>query len=667
MHQSMKMKPVRHPRWNRAAVLLGIASLLLPALCLAQTPPVYTINTIIGSGPSVAGPGYSGDGGTALTAQLNAPTSVVLDSHGNIYIADQANNVIREVVSGNISTVAGTGTAGYSGDTGLAASATLTAPDSLAFDSQGNYYFSEVRNNVVREVTISTTDIGPVAGKFSLGAGDLGDGFAATAAQLNGPAGIAIDSSGNIYIADSVDNKIRLVTASTGNIGTYAGTGFPGFYGNGGPAISAQLYSPRQIALNPNGNGDLYIADSVSNQIRKISHATGLISLVAGDPGGNFGYRPADDGGPAAGALLNYPTGVAVDASSNVYIADNFNNCIRMVTPDGIIHTIAGTPSPIPGWTGDGGPALSAQFKEPTALSVDGSGNLYVADLGNNVIRKLTPNTGPPAPAPKPVIRTTGNPGVQSASDFGAFPAVAPGSWIEIYGTNLAPVTRSWATTDFNGDNAPTTLGVTTVTIGGQGAFIDYISPTQVNAQVPGTVGLGPQPVTVSTASGTSNTFTVTINYEQPGLLAPTEFHTTQGQQYVIAQLADVATATYAFPTGEFAGVNSRPAAPGELITIYGIGFGPVPGDPPGQIPQSLPPLLDPAPKFYFGSGSGKVQATVQFAGLAAPNIGLYQFNVVVPTNLSCTGTCTVPVTFTVNIDGTDVPGTQTLYTAIQN
>jgi uncharacterized protein (TIGR03437 family) len=135
----------------------------------------------------------------------------------------------------------------------------------------------------------------------------------------------------------------------------------------------------------------------------------------------------------------------------------------------------------------------------------------------------------------------------------------------------------------------------------------------------------------------------------------------------VIAQLADVATATYAFPTGEFAGVNSRPAAPGELITIYGIGFGPVPGDPPGQIPQSLPPLLDPAPKFYFGSGSGKVQATVQFAGLAAPNIGLYQFNVVVPTNLSCTGTCTVPVTFTVNIDGTDVPGTQTLYTAIQN
>ena len=664
----MKMNPVRHPRWSRAAVLLGIASLLLPALCLAQTPPVYTINTIIGSGPSVAGPGYTGDGGTALTAQLNAPTSVVLDSKGNIYIADQANNVIREVSNGNISTVAGYGTAGYSGDAGLAASASLSAPDSLAFDKQGNYYFSEVKNNVVREVTISTTDINPVAGKFSLGAGDLGDGFAATAAELNGPAGIAIDGSGNIYIADSIDNKIRLVTASTGNIGTYAGTGSPGFYGNGGQAILAHLNSPRQIALNPNGNGDLYIADSLSHQIRKISVSGGVpvISLVAGDPGGNPGY--GGDGGPAAGALLNYPTGVAVDASSNVYIADNYNNCIRMVTPDGIIHTIAGIPSPLSGWTGDGGPALSAQFKEPTALSVDGSGNLYVADLGNNVIRKLVPNSGPPAALPNPAIRTAGNPGVQSAGDFGAFTSVAPGSWIEIYGTNLAPDTRSWATADFSGNNAPTTLDRTTVTIGGQGAFIDYISPTQVNVQVPGTVGLGPQPVTVSTASGTSNTYTVNVNYEQPGLLAPTEFHTPLGQQYVIAQLAGVAGTPYVFPTGEFAGVNSQPAAPGQTIVLYGIGFGPVPGDPPGQIPQSLPPLLSPAPKFYFGSGSAKVEATaVNFAGLAAPDIGLYQFNVVVP-NVSCGTTCNaVPLTFTVNIDGTDVPGTQTLFTAIQN
>jgi len=662
----MKMNPVRLPRWNRAAVLLGVASLLLPALSLAQTPPVYTINTIIGSGPSVAGPGYTGDGGTALTAQLNAPTSVVLDSKGNIYIADQANNVIREVSNGNISTVAGYGTGGYSGDAGLAASAALNAPDSLAFDKQGNYYFSEVRNNVVRKVTVSTGDIGPVAGKFSLGAGDLGDGFAATAAELNGPSGVAIDGSGNIYIADSIDAKIRLVTASTGNIGTYAGTGTYGFYGNGGPAIAAHLNYPRQIAFNPNGNGDLYIADSLSNQIRKISVAGGtpVISLVAGDPAGNPGF--SGDGGPAAGALLDHPDGVAVDASSNVYICDTFNNRIRMVTPDGIIHTIAGY-TLLPGWTGDGGPALSAQFKEPTSIWVDGSGNLYVADLGNNVIRKLTPNTGPPAPAPAPVIRTTGNPGVQSAGDFGAFATVAPGSWIEIYGTNLAPVTRSWATADFSGNNAPTTLGVTTVTIGGQGAFIDYISPTQVNAQVPGTVGLGPQPVTVNTPSGTSNTYKVTVNYEQPGLLAPTEFHTPQGQQYAIAQLAGTAGTTYVFPKGEFAGVNSQPAAPGQTIVLYGIGFGPVPGDPPGQIPQSLPPLLSPAPKFYFGSGIAKVQATVNFAGLAAPDIGLYQFNVVVP-NISCGTTCdAVPLTFTVNIDGTDVPGTQTLYTAVQN
>jgi uncharacterized protein (TIGR03437 family) len=658
MHQSIQMNPAPHRPWYRAAVrLLGIASFLLPALCLAQKPPVYTINTIAGSGPSIAGPGYTGDGGTALTAQMNGPTSVVVDSKGNLYIADQVNNVIRAVTAGNISTVAGYGIGGYAGDGGVAASAAINAPDSLTFDKQGNYYFSEVLSNVVRKVTISTNIISTVAGEQSLGAAYLGDGFAATAAQLDEPAGVAIDANGNIYIADSANAVIRLVTASTGIITTYAGTGTLGFYGNGGPATAAHLNYPREIALNPNGSGDLYIADSASNQIRKISVASGkaIISLVAGSPNGLPGFY--GDGGQATNALLYHPDGVAVDSAGNVYICDTFNNRIRMVTPDGIIHTIAGS-TDLPGWTGDGGPALSAQFAEPTGLWVDAAGNLYVADLANNLIRKLTPNTGPPAALPPPAIRTSGNPGVQSATDFGAFTGVAPGSWIEIYGTNLAPDTRGWTNADFNGIAAPTTLDRTTVTIGGQGAFIDYISPTQVNAQVPGTVGLGPQPVTVSTASGNSNAYTVNVNLQQPGLLAPPEFKIV-GKPYVAALLTD--NTTYVFPTNSFAGISSRPAKPGETIIIYGIGFGAVPGSPPGQEAEAANGLTLPlSPKFYFGG----TQAVVQFAGLVANQVGLYQFNVIVP---NIPNNSAVPLTFTVNINGTDVAGTQTLYTAVQN
>jgi uncharacterized protein (TIGR03437 family) len=656
MHHSIKMNPARTRQWSRAAIagLAGIVSLWLPALCQAQTPPTYTITTIAGMGPPAIG-GYAGDSLAAISAQLNGPTSVAFDASGNMYIADQFNNAIRQVSKGIIATLVYSTPTGYSGDAGPAISAGINYPDTIAVDSQGNYYFSDVNNGAIRMVNAKGV-ISTFAGSQTLGVGFAGDGALAIDAELNKPAGIAFDSAGNLYIADSGNFRIRKVTLATLDITTIAGSGTEGFSNEGGAALSAHLDGTRQIAVAK--NGDIYLADSNNNQIRKVSG--GIISTVAGSATALFGYT--GDGGLATNALLDHPTGIAVDSAGDVYICDTFNNVIRMVTPDGIIHTIAGTGSLItPLYSGDGGPALSAQFDEPTSITIDASGNLYICDLANNVIRMMTPSAAPGGPGPAPAIRTTGNPGVQSASDFGALPSIAPGSWIEIYGTNLASATRPWATTDFTGIDAPTSLNLTTVSVGGQSAFVEYISPGQINAQVPGTIGLGSQAVIVSTPAGASAAYNITATLQQPGLYAPAVFRIV-GKQYVGALFTD--GLTYVFPTGSFAGITSRPAMPGETIVMYGIGFGPVPGNPPGQIPQAANGLTLPlAPKFYFGG----VLAQVQYAGLVEGAIGEYQFNVIVP-NVSCGTTCSaVPLTFTVNENGTDVPGAQTLYTAILN
>jgi len=640
---------------SRAALvaLAGLASLLLPALCQAQTPPVYTVTTIAGEGPPVYVGGNTGDAGPATSAQLNGPTSVAVDSKGNLYIVDQTNDIIRSVISGTINLYVGDGTTGYSGDGAQATSAQVNYPDTAILDSKGNLYFSDVLNNAIRMVTPAGI-ISSVAGSNVLGAGNTGDGGPATSAELSQPSGIALDSNGNLYIADSLNYKIRVVNLTTGIINTFAGSGTQGY--TGGAVGGAHFNRTRQIAVD--ASGAVYLADSGNNQIRKI--AGGVVSVIAGNATALAGY--SGDGGLATLAYLQNPTGVAVDTAGNVYICDTDNDVLRMVTPDGIIHTIAGLGllPPGPGWSGDGGPALSAQFNEPVQVTVDAAGNLYVCDYANNVIRKLTPNAPPSGPGPAPVVKSGG---VISASGFGAIPAVGPGSWIEIYGTNLASATRQWGTSDFTGINAPIGLNLTTVTVGGQAAFVEYISPTQVNAQVPGTVGLGTQAVTVSTPAGTSPVVNVTVNLQEPGLFAPTVFRSVNPTlgliQYVGALFSD--GATYVFPTGSFAGVTSRPAKPGETITFYGVGFGQVPGNPPGQLPQAANGLTLPIiPKFYFGG----VQAQVTYAGLSPQFIGLYQFNVVVPAVAAGNA---VPLTFTVNENGIDVPGTQTLYTSVGN
>jgi uncharacterized protein (TIGR03437 family) len=262
----------------------------------------------------------------------------------------------------------------------------------------------------------------------------------------------------------------------------------------------------------------------------------------------------------------------------------------------------------------------------------------------------LTPVTAAPAPA-----ISAG--GIVSASDFGGFTAATAGSWIEIYGSNLGPSTGySWQTSDFNGNNAPTTLQGVTVKINGQSAFIDYVSAGQVNAQIPNGVGTGPATVTLATSSGTSAPYMLTLNALEPGLLAKPSFMI-GGKQYVVAFNSD---GSYTLPTTSTLGLTSRPAKPGEIIVIYGVGFGPAAAG--GT--QILPGVLATVPSMLTNSmqmAFGGVQAAVGYDGLAPTFTGLYQFNVTVPTSLA--NSDTVPLTF--NVGGNT--GLQTLYTAVHN
>ena len=327
--------------------------------------------------------GYSGDGGAATSARLR-PDNVAVDGSGNIYIASTSNNRVRKVdaSTGNISTVAGTGTGGYSGDGGAATSARLR-PDNVAVDGSGNIYISSSSNNRIRKVTASTGNISTVAGS---GTAYSGDGAAAASAHLYDPVGVAVDGSGNLYIADSGNDRIRKVDASTGNISTVAGVGTNGFSGDGGAATSAQFSAPVGVAVD--GSGNLYIADSGNDRIRKVDASTGNISTVAGT--GTGGY--SGDGGAATSARLR-PDNVAVDGSGNIYIASTSNNRVRKVDAStGNISTVAGTGTA--GYSGDGGAATSARLNNPQGVAVDGAGNIYITDRHNNRIRKVDASTG---------------------------------------------------------------------------------------------------------------------------------------------------------------------------------------------------------------------------------------------------------------------------------
>lgn len=331
------------------------------------------ITTIAGDGFG----GYSGDGGPASVARLNTPYGIFADASGNIYIPDGGNRCIRKISSsGVITTVAGTGILGHTGDGGPATAAQMHEPTCVCLDGAGNMYIADQYNNCIRKVNaagIISTFAGTTVGGYS------GDGGPATAAKLNYPYSVIADATGNVYIADRLNNRIRKVDLS-GTITTVVGTGTTGYTGDGGPATAATLFQPVSLCLSP--GGDMYVTDWGNKRVRKINPA-GIISTFAGN-----GTPTFVEGVAAVSSGLDYPYGVSIDCGGNVYIADFTNYRVVRVNTSGIVNSIAGNGTF--GYSGDGGAATAAQLYYPIALSLDAAGDMLVSDQGNNVIRKIT-------------------------------------------------------------------------------------------------------------------------------------------------------------------------------------------------------------------------------------------------------------------------------------
>ncbi len=369
---------------RRRPHLAALALHLAATAASAQT--AGNIDTIAGTG--TAGYNLLHDGAAAASAQLNNPRDVAVDAAGNIYIADSNNNRIRKVTpAGVISTVAGTGIEGFSGDGGPATSAQINNPFAVATDAAGNLYIADTSNHRIRKVDTAGM-ITTVAGTTQ---GFSGDGGPATSAQFNRPSDLTFDGAGNLYISDTNNLRIRKVTVSnkrdgTGNISTVAGGGSA--LGDNVPATSARIGATGNVAFD--GAGNLYIGDLWNHRIRKVDTA-GVITIYAGT--GIAGF--SGDGGPAASAQLDSPTGLALDNADNLYVSDPGNERIRRVdAATGNISTVAGGGSAL----GDNVPALSAQLNSAAGITLDCAGNLYVADLNDHRVRKVYALSSPSCP-----------------------------------------------------------------------------------------------------------------------------------------------------------------------------------------------------------------------------------------------------------------------------
>lgn len=405
---------------------------LLFLFCALQITTIawsQNISTIAGNGAS----GFSGDGAAAISATMNGPQDVAVDTFGNVYIADAFNHRVRKITAatGIMSTIAGNGTPAYTGDGGAATSASLYAPIGVAVDAAANVYIVDNGNHCIRKVNASTGIITTVAGSGI--AGFSGDGGAATAAKLYAPYDVTLDTAGNLYIADVSNNRIRKVNVKTGIISTVAGTGAAGFSGDGGAATAAKLYQPFSVVVDLAGN--MFITDSYNHRIRKVNAATGVITTIAGT--GTASY--AGDGGAAIAAQFNTPYSLALDVLGNVYVSDFNNNRIRKINVStGIITSVVG--NGIAGFYGDGGLATLAKLNYPKGIFVDKVNNIFIADELNQRVRFVcNAATIPSAPlVSSPLTLCTGSSPV---------PLTAIGTSLKWYttatggtGTSIAPV-----------------------------------------------------------------------------------------------------------------------------------------------------------------------------------------------------------------------------------
>jgi trimeric autotransporter adhesin len=478
-----------------------------------------TINTIAGTGFYR----YRGDGGMATAAVFNNPTNVGFDAQGNLYLTDQQNDAIRMIQpGGTIGTFAGTGAAGETGNGGPAKSATLYAPWGLGLDANGNVYFTEPYTNYVRKVDTSGI-ITKIAGTGN--GGSTGDNAPAVQAQVNGPRSVASDLSGNTYIAEDGSSRIRKISP-TGVITTVAGNGTAGFAGDEGLAVNAQINHPASVAADSAGN--LYIADFDNQRVRKVT-TDGKIHTVAGN--GNMGS--SGDGGLATAAQLNVPVSVAVDNKGNLFIGEHEGHRVRKVTPNGTISTVAG--NGILAFSGDGGAATSASISQPYGLAVDGSGNLFIADMINGRIREVlatapgyavspttlnfTATAGAVNPAPQTVTMSalvTGLP--YAATTVGSWLSVTPavGSVPSALGVNVD--TTGLAAGNYTGSitvavpsavPAATSVAVSLTVAPGAAKPVQAVSPGLV--AFTGSQGGSPQTVSLQISNTGSGSLSYTL------------------------------------------------------------------------------------------------------------------------------------------------------------
>jgi uncharacterized protein (TIGR03437 family) len=583
-----------------------ISSLLACSVASAQAPAVrairgtqrprasapatqlYETTTVAGIGLS---PGYTGDGGPANAAQLANPLALAFDAQGDYFISDSQNHVIREVVAatGNIITVAGNGTPGFSGDGGPATSAQFSVAHSLAVDSAGNLYIADGPNARVRVVN-SSGIISTFAGNGTYGW--TGDGGLAVNASLYFPVGVTVDGVGNVFIADSGNATVRMVSAATGIISTIAGygvTGYGNFPGDGGPAFQDLLGFPYAVTVDESGN--VYFADVGTSSIRKVGR-NGLINTI----------------------VSNISTAsLTTDPAGNLYYPDYRNNVINKLLPDGTVIPIAGTGTA--GYAGDGGPGAVAQFNQPYGIAIDSSANIYVADYANDVIRKLSPVAAPGA-----IV-------VNGASDL--YLPAAPGEVVSVFGTNIGFSTQATAQPGANGIFATQFAG-TRVTFNGIPAPVLISGPTFVSVVVPYELNGATVANVVVTQNGqTTGTTAIPVAAVSPGIFTATSTGINGGLPVLNADGTP--------------NTPSNAAAESSTITLFVTGEGQTsPGGIDGLVNGAS---NTPVPLLPVTATVGGTTATVTSAAEAPGQVaGVLQVNVTLPSTVTTSSSVLVQV-----------------------